>query len=188
MAIERSTKLIFAWHLGRRDGFNATVFVEEVERATRGRFQFTTDGFSAYPEAVSVLFEDREIDYAQQVKKYGPTQVERRHSPAKVVGVDVVPCCGNPTEDGIWTSHIDRANLTIRMPNRWMTRLTNAFSTKWDNHRAVLSLHFAVYNFGRPHGTLTKQADGETTTPAMAAGLTDRPWTLLELLQASTQE
>jgi hypothetical protein len=66
--------------------------------------------------------------------------------------------------------------------------LTNAFSKKWANHQAALGLYFAVYNFVRPHGTLTKDRLGQRTTPAMAAGLTDHPWTLLELLQAiSTQ-
>lgn len=67
------------------------------------------------------------------------------------------------------------------MQNRRMTRLTNAFSKKWDNHRAALALHFAVYNFCRIHGTIK-------TTPAVAAGLTDHVWTLEELLtKASTQ-
>jgi hypothetical protein len=72
------------------------------------------------------------------------------------------------------------------MQTRRMTRLTNAFSKKWDNHRYALALHFATYNFVTPHGTLTKAADGVKTTPAMAAGLTDHPWTLAELLAAST--
>jgi hypothetical protein len=73
------------------------------------------------------------------------------------------------------------------MQNRRMTRLTNAFSKKWANHSASLALHFAVYNFVTPHGTLTKNADGKKTTPAMAAGLEDHPWTIRELLEKSTQ-
>ena len=73
----------------------------------------------------------------------------------------------------------------MRMQNRRLTRLTNAFSKKWANHDAALGLYFAVYNFVRPHGTLTKNAeDRRLTTPAMKAGLTDHPWTLLELLEA----
>jgi hypothetical protein len=72
------------------------------------------------------------------------------------------------------------------MQNRRMTRLTNAFSKKWANHRAHLALHFATYNFITPHGTLTKNSGdaGERvkTTPAMAAGLTDHPWTMEEAL------
>ena len=68
-----------------------------------------------------------------------------------------------------------------------MTRLTNAFSKKWANHRASLALTFAYYNFCRPHQTLTAatRTDGPTvkTTPAMKAGLEDHPWTLEELVR-----
>ena len=93
---------------------------------------------------------------------------------------------GNPDLDKACTSHVERSNLEIRMKTRRMTRLTNAFSKKWDNHRYALALHPATYNFVTPHGTLTKQAEGVKTTPAMAAGLTDRPWTLRELLAEAT--
>jgi hypothetical protein len=46
----------------------------------------------------------------------------------------------------------------------------------------AMALHFATNNFVRPHGTLTKEADGRKTTPAMRAGLTDHHWTMDELL------
>ena len=68
---------------------------------------------------------------------------------------------------------------------RRMTRLTNAFSKKWENHEAHLALWFLYYNFCRPHATLSKGKDGaknSPTTPAMAAGLADHVWTLAELL------
>ncbi|HEY7314563.1 MAG TPA: hypothetical protein VH643_34765 [Gemmataceae bacterium] len=55
------------------------------------------------------------------------------------------------------------------------------------NHEAALSLYFAVYNFVRPHGTLTCAAEPRRkTTPALKAGLADHPWTLLELLRAAS--
>ena len=79
-------------------------------------------------------------------------------------------------------SQIERQNLTIRMQNRRMTRLTNAFSKKWANHQASLALHFATYNFVTPHGTLTKKSEDVKTTPAIAAGLADHPWTMEGLL------
>lgn len=69
------------------------------------------------------------------------------------------------------------------MKTRRMTRLTNAFSKKWNNHRYALALNFATHNFVTIHGTLTKAAEGRVkTTPAMAVGVTDHPWTLEELL------
>ena len=64
----------------------------------------------------------------------------------------------------------------MRMCIRRLTRLTNAFSKKWENLQAALALHFAYYNFCRGHQTL------KGATPAMAAGIATRPWTLAELL------
>ncbi len=46
----------------------------------------------------------------------------------------------------------------------------------------MLALHFVYYNFCRPHQTLTKRAKGIHTTPAMAAGLTNRVWKIEELV------
>lgn len=54
---------------------------------------------------------------------------------------------------------------------RRFTRLTNAFSKKFDNHVHALSLYFVFYNFCRIHKTLRM-------SPAMAAGVTDRLWSL----------
>ena len=85
----------------------------------------------------------------------------------------------------VCTSHVERGNLSIRMGVRRMTRLTNAFSKKWENHEAALALWFLFYNFCRPHATLSKAVDGETRrpkTPAMAAGMIDHVWSLSELL------
>ena len=71
----------------------------------------------------------------------------------------------------------ERHNLTIRTHVRRMTRLTNAFSKKWENHEAALVLSFAYYSFCRVHGTLK-------TTHAVMAGLTVHIWSAKELLEA----
>jgi len=63
----------------------------------------------------------------------------------------------------------------MRMQIRRLTRLTNAFSKKWENLQAAIALHFAYYNFCRVHSSLR-------VTPAMEAGLTDHVWSLSELL------
>ena len=64
----------------------------------------------------------------------------------------------------------------MRMECRRFTRLTNAFSKKLANLKASVALHYAHYNFVRVHRTLR-------CTPAMAAGVTDRLWSLVELLE-----
>jgi hypothetical protein len=50
-------------------------------------------------------------------------------------------------------------------------RLTNAFSKKVSNHEPAVAPHFMHYNFVRIHQTLR-------VTPAMAAGVTDRLWSV----------
>jgi hypothetical protein len=82
---------------------------------------------------------------------------------------------GNPDESKICTSHIERQNLTMRMQIRRLTRLTNAFSKKLENHRAAIALHFAYYNLCKIHGSLR-------VTPAMEAGVANQIWTLAEVL------
>jgi len=73
---------------------------------------------------------------------------------------------GNPSKYRICTSHVERQNLTMRIQIRRLTRLTNGFSKKLENHRAPITLHFAYYNLCRIHGTLR-------LTPAMEAGIAD---------------
>jgi hypothetical protein len=118
------------------------------------------------------------VDFAALIKEYA-TQDDHKYSPNVVISTLKVPCCGNPDPDRICTSHIERQNLTLRMQSRRMTRLTNAFSKKWANHKAAMALHFAHYNFCRVHMTLKR-------TPAMAAGMEDHAWTLAELIQKTS--
>jgi hypothetical protein len=86
---------------------------------------------------------------------------------------------GNPDVDHFATSLIERQNLTMRMSMRRFTRLTNGFSKKVENMKAAVALHFAHYNFVRLHRTLR-------VTPAMAAGVSDRLWSLEELVDRTT--
>ena len=176
IGMERSTKLILAYHLGKRTAKSTDTFIGKLAYATsHDRYQLTSDGFKPYVSAVKLILRDR-VDFAQLIKVYGaPRDGEQRYSPAEVV--DAVPCeiMGRPVRDKICTSHIERQNLSIRMGMRRMTRLTNGFSKKWENLEAAYSLWFAYYNFCRRHQTLR-------ITPAMEQGLTDHQWTVRDLV------
>lgn len=116
------------------------------------------------------------VDFARLIKVYrSPQGGEARYSPAEVASREVVPVIGNPDLSRICTSIVERQNLTRRIQIRRLTRLTNAFSKKFDNHWAAICLHFAYYNFCRIHKTLR-------VTPAMETGIADRVWTTAELL------
>jgi transposase-like protein/IS1 family transposase len=176
VGMERNTKLVLAYHLGKRTAKATDAFIGKLAYATsRDRFQLTTDGFSPYVSAVKMLLKDR-VDFAQLIKVYGsPRDGEQRYSPAEVMDSVPVEIMGRPVMDRICTSHIERQNLSIRMGMRRMTRLTNGFSKKWENLEAAYSLWFAYYNFCRVHKTLR-------VTPAMEAGIENHVWTIAELI------
>jgi IS1 family transposase len=176
VAIERHTKLVLNFALGKRDQATTNIFIEGLRHATASQdFQVTTDGFAPYRSAIDATLSDR-VDFAQLIKVYRAVpEGERRYSPAEVVDTEVVPVVGNPSPERVCTSHVERQNLTMRMQMRRLTRLTNGFSKKWENLWAALCLHFAYYSFCRIHKTLR-------VTPAMEAGIADHVWTISELL------
>ncbi len=179
VAFERDSKLILAWHLGRRTSGDTLLFTEKIFAAvdgTENRIQISTDGFPAYPDAIAYSLGTR-ADYAQLVKIYGVADDadERRYSPARMIEAIATPIFGNPDPEKICTSHVERQILNIRMAMRRFTRLTNAFSKKWENLKAALALYFAYYNFCRIHKTIR-------CTPAMEAGVTNHVWELKDLL------
>lgn len=177
VAIERYTKLALAWHLGRRTEADTAAFTEKLARATAGSFQITTDGFAPYRDAVVLSLGAQGVDFAQLVKLYRANpENETRYSPAECIGCKKVPVFGNPDVSKVSTSHVERSNLTMRMQMRRLTRLTNAFSKKWEMLYAMMALYFAWYNFVRVHQTLR-------VTPAMEAGITDHLWGIDDLLK-----
>ncbi len=144
VAMERRTKLILAWHLGKRCEVDTRIFINKLADATTGRFQITTDGFAPYVKAIEDALGLR-VAFAQLIKVYRASQDgEKRYSPAECVDAVPVERIGMPVRDQICTSHIERQNLTVRMHMRRLTRLTNGFSKKWANLHAALALHLGV--------------------------------------------
>jgi IS1 family transposase len=174
--LDADTKLCVSYLVGGRDGGWAKQFMQDCARRIQGRVQITTDGHKAYLEAVEDAF-GADIDYAQLQKIYGaPSDAEmRRYSPAKCIGADQKIVSGDPDPKHVSTSYVERHNLTMRMGMRRFTRLTNGFSKKIENHAAMVAIHAIYYNYARIHKTLR-------ITPSMAAGLSDRVWSLEEIV------
>ncbi|MCG2683498.1 MAG: hypothetical protein L6306_07760 [Planctomycetales bacterium] len=176
-AIERNSKLLLAWHVGRRTPTETGIFAQRLRQAIDGRCQLSTDGYGPYATAVPYAF-GGQVDFAQLIKIYGGPVKDgsnTRYSPAEIMSVRLHSVCGYPDASLVCTSHVERHNLSIRMEVRRFTRLTNAHSKKRENHEYHLAIYFLYYNFCRIHGTIK-------TTPAVKAGITDHPWALDELL------
>lgn len=177
-AIDADTKLIVSYFVGDRSGQSAIALMDDLRSRLSNRVQLTTDGHRAYLEAVEGAF-GADVDYAQLVKMYGNVgggkNAEVRYSPAECTGIKKVRVEGNPDVKHVSTSYVERQNLTMRMSMRRFTRLTNAFSKKLDNHIHALALYFVFYNFTRIHKTLR-------VSPAMAAGITNRLWSLDDVI------
>lgn len=177
-ALDSDTKLMISYFVGDRSGVSARILMMDLENRTANRLQLTTDGHKAYLRAVEAAF-GRNVDYAILDKIYGPdpgvSSPERKYSPAQCIGAKKEVIEGKPDKKLISTSHVERSNLSIRMMNRRFTRLTNAFSKKFQSHVHALALYFAFYNFCRIHKSLR-------VTPAMAAGLVDRLWTMEDIV------
>lgn len=175
-AICADTKIVPSWLIGDRSFVTAKAFIKDLESRLSSRIQLTTDGYTAYLEAVESSFGD-DIDYTMLDKLYGAEKIsDTKYSPAKCLGIRKKKINGNPDKKHESTSYVERQNLTLRMQMRRFTRLTNAFSKKLENLKAALALHFAHYNFMRVHSSLQ-------VTPCMAAGITNRIWNWKDLLK-----
>jgi IS1 family transposase len=164
--MDADSKLMISWHVGDRSQHTGISFMGDLKARLANRVQLTTDGHKAYLTAVREV--DLDADYAMLNKIFATDYAgPGRYSPPKCIGAIKNPIMGNPDPALVNTSFAEPQNLTMRMSMRRFTRLTNAFSKKFENHCHALALYFVFYNFCRVHKTLG-------ATPAMASGLLDR--------------
>nr|WP_303675255.1 IS1 family transposase [Vampirovibrio chlorellavorus] len=164
-SICNDTKIIPTWYIGLRDAQSAHEFAQDLASRLANRIQLTSDGNKVYLKAIENAF-GHDIDYRMLIKHYDQSKDE----PDTIIGT--------PDDNYMHNNYIERSNLTLRMCNRRFTRKTNAFSKRVENHINSVSLTFTYYNFCRMHKTIK-------TTPAIAAGVTDRVMTLEEIVEMS---
>ena len=177
-AIEADSKLIISHFVGGRDGECAKWFIDDLAARLANRVQLTSDGHKAYLEAVEGAF-GADVDFAMLNKIYGASSdaAKGRYSPADCIGIKKERIEGEPDMKHVSTSYAERANLTMRMHNRRFTRLTNAFSKKFENHAHMVAIYAVWYNWLRIHKTLR-------VTPAMAAGLSETVMDWSDIVEA----
>jgi IS1 family transposase len=175
VCIDADSKLVASWRLGQRDLATAKDFVEDIAKRVKGRVQITTDQLRTYLNVVEDAF-GGQADFAQLHKIYRASgDPDTRYSPAKCIGCEMKEVSGRPDPKHVSTSFVERQNWSVRTSMRRYTRLSNGFSRKLENHAAATALNYFAYNFIKIHRTLR-------TSPAMAAGVTDRLWSVEDLV------
>jgi hypothetical protein len=161
-----------------RDSEYALAFMDDLRSRLANRVQLTSDGHKAYLEAVEGAF-GSDVDHAMLVKIFGaaPEASKGRYSPAECIGARKERTEGNPDPKHVSTSYAECQNLTMRMQMRRFTRLTNAFSKKFENHMHMVAIYTVWYNYVKQHKSL------KGLSPAMAAGISDTLWSVTDLAQ-----
>ena len=174
-ALDADSKLVISYLVGARTAENAYGLLSDLKSRITNRIQLTTDQLTVYMRSADRVF-GIDVDYAMLHKIYANNSDGGRYSPPECIGCEKRIMTGDPDPDHISTSYVERANLTMRMHMRRFTRLTNGFSKKFANHAHMVAIYTCWYNWVRVHKTLR-------VTLAMAAGLTDRVWTLTEIVE-----
>lgn len=180
LGLERETKLLLMPTIGKRSEASTEWFANDLRKSTAGRFQLTTDGFRPYRWHMKNALKDR-IDFAQFYKELNMFKDAKKGPPKNLQSKNgknlFVVQCGNPDRKNITTAHVERVNLSLRTFNKRFNRKTICFSKAEEYLAYSVYLFTAHYNFVRHHSSL-----GRKTTPAMAQGLTDKGWTIADLL------
>lgn len=178
LALDSESKMILSCHIGPRNTVSAYKFVRDLSERTLGTYQITSDALRGYVGAIEEWY-GSDVHYAQLQKIYGRLEAGPEwYGGGTVIAAVPRVRTGSPDFSRISTSHIERANLTVRMQLRRYTRKTNAFSKKLSMLKAAVALFVVWYDFCRVHQTLR-------VTPAMEAGITDHVWSLAELVGAA---
>ena len=200
MALCVKTRLIIAHQIGKRSLENTIKLLQKLKMRLheKSKLYFTSDGNSAYSDAIRSLYciyealpkligLPKELCYAQVIKEKKNGKLHKLHT--KVIFGDqelLEDCLRKSFESNtINTSYVERCNLTMRQRNHRVERKSQGFSKLLTFHKAQMTISIAYYNFCLPHSSLKKYQGVKPVyfTPAQEAGLTDHPWTMLELLK-----
>ena len=182
--IDADTKLVFSHRVGKRDWWTGNTFVDDVRNRVRLPVQIATDNLRAYPFHIRQHFGYEGYSYGTETKVFGEPMLPdgtlarlgrnegvRKMQTAERSGRDRLAGLRSLT-----TSHIERAFLTVRQELKRFERKALGYSKSLEMHKHAPALHFGVYNFVAQHHTLG-------TTPAVAAGLEEKPWSLERVVE-----
>lgn len=129
--------------------------------------------------------------HKQPRKGWKYLQVQKIRSGARLLDVQARVVWGEPEEGeallGRHTAYIERTQLTSRQMSARLVRKTLSFSKELRCLRAACAWEDALYNWTRPLRSLRQRCESaqrrwEHRTPARAAGLTHRCWSVQQVL------
>ena len=175
-AVDYDSRFIPAWVIGKRNVPRTVEFIERLKGSLNGvRPDISSDAWMAYPDAIDMVFGGGEhVDFGTVEKEYESEHIgPGRYAPPIVSGMRKKVHLGAPQH--MCTSHVERANLTLRTFQSRFTRLSLGFSKKIEHLRASVALFFMYYDYCWVPRTTR-------ITPAMAAKLVPNPWTVEDLV------
>jgi IS1 family transposase len=182
--IDADTKLVFSHKVGKRDWWTGNTFVEDVRNRVKLPVQIATDNHRPYAFHIRQHFGYEGYSYGTETKVFGEPKLPdgtlarlgRNEGVRKMQTAERAAVVGSPDLESLTTSHVERAFLTVRQELKRFERKGLGYSKSLEMHNLAVALHFGVYNFVRKHHTLG-------TTPAVAAGLEEKPWSLEQVVE-----
>ena len=180
-AVDPDTKLVLSYLVDRRNWNASEIFVEDVASRVRGPVQITTDNHRSYERHIRAFFGFEGVKYGTETKIFGEPdnltewQKRRKNGVPQVAKAKREAIFGSPDLGSCTTAHIERVFLSVRQEVTRFTRCTLAYSKSLRMHKLATSLYFGIYNLCRKHSTLG-------TTPAVAAGVEEKRWTLEDVV------
>lgn len=154
-----------------------------------------SDGWGGYREALVEVYgqvpaysgHGRPPTHQQPQGGWQYLQMVKQRENGRVIGFSPKVIYGDTSDLDQHTAYVERTNLTSRHMTGRLVRRTLGFSKKLSMLRAACAWEDVVYNLARHVKTLRLEIhDGRCRwlqrSPAMAAGLTDRVWTIKELV------
>lgn len=180
VALSASSRAIVSYLTGKRSSDNTDQFIQDIRQRVIGEPEFSTDGYHPYRNAIRDAFGNRSahgtINKTYSVTHLALTEASHRYIPAEVITVARDVISGVPAQ--ISTPCVERSHLTLRQSCKRFARLGNGFSKRLEPHCPAVSMYVAYYILTRVHESLK-------CTPAMALGVTDRVWTIGDLIEAA---
>ena len=188
LATDAATKLIPAAMIGDRTQPDTSRFIDDLAGRFASPFPLvTSDKLENYREALRPLLVDHPYLQYVQIKGGHGSDVDVIYGRREVVNAVMA---ASPVSNVPNTSAVEAMFGNVRLGNRRMQRKLNGVSKKREMLWHQIALYCAWYNFCKPHKSLRRALPNpngkrwEPRTPAMAAGLVERPWTMADLLTA----